>query len=394
MTTLAPLGPRPSFWRSTRGRRFLYQSVAAAALLLLLAWFVSRALTLDLSLDFMRQRTGFAISNQWLTDFSSSDARWVAYAAGVFNTVRLVFVGIVLATLLGVVMGVARLSSNWLVARIATVYVETVRNTPLLVQIVFWYSVVLLELPRISRGVALLDVVYISNRGLALPWPTERGEGTLLLPWLVAALAAAVFAWWLRRRRLREEADTGRSTHANAFALGSFLVLAAGAYLATGLPVGIEAPDLVVTGNTQAYAGGLTVTPEFAALLFALVVYTASFITEIVRGSIQALPLGQGEAAAALGLSSYQRMTLVILPQALRTMIPAVTNQYLNLTKNSSLAVAIGYSEFFSLSQTIVNNAGHAVPLFTVIIATYMVLNLVISAVMNWFNRRVQLAQI
>ena len=179
-----------------------------------------------------------------------------------------------------------------------------------------------------------------------------------------------------------------------AVAAGVFLLISAVGYLATGLPFGIDVPELVTIGNTQSYDGGITITPEFAALLVALVVYTGSFITEIVRGSIQALPRGQAEAAAALGLTSYQRMTLVILPQALRTMIPAVTNQYLNLTKNSSLAVAIGYSEFFSLSQTIVNNAGHAVPLFTVIILTYMALNLVISAIMNWFNRRVQLARI
>ncbi len=394
MTSLAPPGPRPTFWRSQRGRRFVYQAIATAGLLLLLAWFVSRALTLDLSLDFMEQRTGFAISNQWLTDFSSDDSRWMAYATGVFNTVRLAVVGILLATLLGVVMGVARLSGNWLVAKIATVYVETIRNTPLLVQIVFWYTVVFLELPRISRGVDLLDTIFISNRGLALPWPQERGAGTLLLIWLAIAAVAAVTAWWIRRRRLIEESETGRTRHPNAVAAGVFLLISAVGYLATGLPFGIDVPELVTIGNTQSYDGGITITPEFAALLVALVVYTGSFITEIVRGSIQALPRGQGEAAAALGLTSYQRMTLVILPQALRTMIPAVTNQYLNLTKNSSLAVAIGYSEFFSLSQTIVNNAGHAVPLFTVIILTYMALNLVISAIMNWFNRRVQLARI
>lgn len=394
MTSLAPVGPRPPFWRSQRGRRFLYQAIATAGLLLLLAWFISRALTLDLSLDFMDQRTGFAISNQWLTGFTSDDSRWVAYGTGVFNTVRLAVVGIFLATVLGVVMGVARLSNNWLIAKIATVYVETIRNTPLLVQIVLWYSVVFLQLPRISEGVNFLETVFISNRGLALPWPQERTGGTQLLIWVAIALIAAGIAWWIRRRRSIEESETGQTRRPNTVALITFLAISAVAYLATGLPFDISTPDLITIGNTQSYEGGITVTPEFAALLFALVIYTGSFITEIVRGSIQSLPRGQGEAAAALGLTSYQRMTLVILPQALRTMIPATTNQYLNLTKNSSLAVAIGYSEFFSLSQTIVNNAGHAVPLFTVIILTYMSLNLVISLVMNWFNRRVQLARI
>ena len=370
----------------------LYQSIATFVLLLLTLYFVARALTLDLSIDFMTQRAGFSIANQWLTTVESSDSRWAIYGAGVFNTIRLVAVGIVLATLLGVVMGVARLSNNWLVSRLASVYVEVIRNTPLLVQIIFWHTAVLLQLPRISENVNIGGVAFLSNRALALPWPHSQGISGV---WVVLLLAAAAFAWWIRRRRLREEDETGRSTHANAVALGSFLILAAGTYVATGLPVGIDAPELTTTATgTQDYLGGIKVTPEFAALLFALVFYTGSFITEIVRGSIQALPRGQNEAAAALGLSGYQRMTLVILPQALRIMIPAVTNQFLNLSKNSSLAIVIGYSELFLVSSTIVNNAGRPVPMFTVIIATYLALNLLIAAAMNWLNRRVQLANI
>jgi len=362
-------------------------------MLLFLAYLLNRASQLELGLGFMDQRTGFAIANQWVTNFDSNDSRWMIYAAGVFNTVRIVAVGIALATIVGVVMGVARLSNNWLISRLATVYVEVIRNTPLLVQITFWHTVVLLQLPRISEAVNFGEVIYISNRALAIPWPQERG---LALPWLLLALLAFAFSWWLRSRRLAEEIETGRATHANLYALGAFLVLASGAFVATGLPVGIGAPELVANqaGTTQDYTGGLKITPEFAALLFALVFYTGSFITEIVRGSIQSLPRGQSEAAAALGLSGYQRMTLVILPQALRTMIPAVTNQYLNLSKNSSLAVVIGYSELFLVSNTILNNAGHAVPIFTLIIGTYLGLNLIISAVMNWLNRRVQLARI
>jgi len=213
---------------------------------------------------------------------------------------------------------------------------------------------------------------------------------------VILAVAALAFASWIRSRRLKEEAETGRSTHANLYAFGSFVVLAGGAFVATGFPVGIDPPVLVANdlGTTQDYSGGLKITPEFAALLFALVLYTGSFITEIVRGSIQSLPLGQAEAAAALGLTGYQRMTLVILPQALRTMIPAVTNQYLNLSKNSSLAIVIGYSELFFVSDEIRNNAGHSVPMFALIIGTYLTLNLLISAVMNWLNRRVQTARI
>lgn len=363
-------------------------------MLIFLAYLADRAAQLELGFDFMKQRTGFAIANQWVTTFDSNDSRWVAYGAGVFNTIRIVVVGIALATIVGVVMGIARLSNNWLVSKLATGYVEIIRNTPLLVQIIFWHTVVLLQLPRISEAVNLGEIVYISNRALAIPWPQERGSLALL--WVVLALIALAASLWLRSRRLAEEAETGRTTHANLYAFGSFVVLAGGAFIATGLPVGIDLPVLVSnqSGTTQDYAGGIKITPEFAALLFALVFYTGSFITEIVRGSIQSLPRGQSEAAAALGLSSYQSMTLVILPQALRTMIPSVTNQYLNLSKNSSLAVVIGYSELFLVSNTILNNAGHAVPTFTLIIGTYLTLNLVISAVMNWLNRRVQLARI
>ena len=394
MTTLAtPPEPAPPFLRSRQGRRFLIQAAAVLVMALCAVYLFDRASRLELGLGFMDQRTGFALANQWLTTFDSDDPRWVAYGAGVFNTIRVVLVGIVFATLLGIVMGVARLSNNWLVSRLATVYVEIVRNTPLLVQIIFWHTVVLLQLPRISEAVNLGEVVYISNRALAIPWPQERGLAVL---WVILAVVALAVAVWLRTRRLAEEAETGRSTHANLYALGAFIVLAGGAFVATGFPVGIDLPELTPNeaGTTLDYEGGIKITPEFAALLFALVAYTGSFITEIVRGSIQSLPRGQNEAAAALGLTGYQRMTLVILPQALRTMIPAVTNQYLNLSKNSSLAVVIGYSELFLVSNTILNNAGHAVPTFALIIGTYLVLNLIISAVMSWLNRRVQLAKI
>ena len=394
MATVATSDQRPPFWRSRRGRRLLIQAGFGTVLLLFMAYVLDRAAQLELGLGFMDQRTGFSIANQWLTTFNSDDVRWVAYAAGVFNTIRVVLVGIILATIVGVVMGVARLSNNWLVSRLATLYVEIIRNTPLLVQIIFWQTVVMLQLPRISEGVNFAELVYLSNRALAIPWP--QGRNALAGVWALLLLVSLAIAWWIRRRRLDEEAETGHVTHANRYAIGAFLALGAVTYLATALPVGIDLPEIVSnqTGTTQDYDGGIKITPEFAALLFALVFYTGSFITEIVRGSIQSLPRGQSEAAAALGLSGYQRMTLVILPQALRTMIPAVTNQYLNLSKNSSLAVVIGYSELFLISNTIINNAGHAVPMFALIIGTYLVLNLIISAVMNWLNRRVQLSSI
>ena len=377
-------------FRSRRAQRFVVQAVFAACVALFIAYMVARATALDLSFEFLTGPAGFALSNQWITGYDSADRRIDAYLTGVWNTVRLVAVGIVLATLLGVVMGVARLSRNWLVSRVALTYVEVVRNTPLLVQIIFWWSAILLaRLPRIEEGASLGDVVFISNRALALPWPQARG---LTAPWVALLAVALLVAWLVRRWRMRVEDRTGQQARAGAYALAAFAALAAVAFLATGLPVGIDTPSLIVPDRgAPNYSGGIEVTPEFAALLLGLVVYTGSFITEIVRGSIQALPLGQSEAAAAVGLGAYQRLTLIILPQALRTMIPALTNQYLNLLKNSSLAVAIGYSELFFVGNVIINNVGHAVPMFIVIMLTYMAIGLLISVAMNALNRRVQL---
>ena len=377
--------------RSRRSRRLAVQAVFGVGVALVVVYLVSRAMTLDLSFEFLTGPSGFALSNQWLTEFTSSDRRIDAYMIGIWNTVRLVAVGIALATLLGVVMGVARLSGNWLVSRIALTYVEVVRNTPLLVQIIFWWGAILLvRLPRIEESASIGDVVFLSNRGLAVPWPEPRGD--LAGVW-AGLLVVGLFAGWLVRRwRVRVENRTGRPAYADTFALATFLLVAVVAFLATGLPIEAEAPSLVIPDRgAPVYTGGTEVSPEFTALLLGLVVYTGSFITEIVRGSIQALPVGQGEAASALGLNAYQRLTLVILPQALRTMIPALTNQYLNLLKNSSLAVAIGYSELFFVGNVVINNVGHAVPMFIVIFATYMSIGLVISFVMNGLNRRVQL---
>lgn len=390
-----------------RAQRFAIQAAFLVALGLLAVYVVSRATRLDLGFDYLQGPGGFALGNQFLTDYQSSQQRWDAYMVGVWNTVRIVFVGIAMATLLGLVGGVARLSSNWLVSRLATVYVEIVRNTPLLVQIIFWYSAILLaRLPKIDDEVNLFGVVWISNRALALPWPEPRGDLALALDarvfhadvsvfflgWLGLMAVAVMAATLVRRLRIRHEERTGEPGRGNRFALATFLGIAGVAYLVTAMPVGIDTPDLITPDRgAQDYIGGVKVTPEFAALLIGLVVYTGAFITEIVRGSIQALPRGQSEAAMALGLNAYQRLTLVVLPQALRTMIPALTNQYLNLTKNSSLAVVIAYTELFFVGNVVINNAGHAVPMFIVIIGTYMSLSLLIAGVMSQLNRRVQL---
>ena len=377
-------------WRSGRARSIALQAAFGFLLLILLLYVVQRASRLELDTGFLRATTGFQISHRWLVSFDSSDIRLVAYLVAVTNTVRLALVGILLATMVGVVAGVARLSDNWLVSRLATLYVEVVRNTPLLVQIIFWYTAVFLKLPRIEEGRNLLGVVYLSNRALALPWPEPRGE--LFGVWLLTVMAAVVAGYFVRRRRLRHEIESGETSRPNLYGVAVAVAIAVATYLLLDLPVGIDEPELVAGGQfTQAYEGGLSVTPEFAAILVALVTYTGSFIAEIVRGAILALPRGQSEAAMALGLTGYQRLSLVILPQALRSMIPSLTNEYLNLTKNSSLASAIAYADLFQISEIIINKAGHAVVMFMIVIATYQLMSFAISAVMSFINRRVQL---
>ncbi len=376
------------FLRSGRARSVALQTAVAFVILLLLAYVVERASHLDLGLGFLEAPAGFQISHTFVIEFDSTGSRFAAYLVAAANTVRLVVIGILLATVVGVLAGVARLSDNWLVSRIATVYVEVIRNTPLLVQIIFWYTAVFLKLPRIDAERNVLDVVFVSNRALAIPWPEPRGD--LFTVW-VGVLALALVLGYVLRRRGRRQAETGQTMRPNLYASGLVLGIAPLSYLALGLPVGIDRPEIVSGEFTQAYVGGLSITPEFAALLLALVLYTGSFIAEIVRGGIQALPPGQGEAAMALGLTRYQRMTLIILPQALRSMIPSLTNEYLNLTKNSSLAAAIAYSDLFQISEIIINKAGHAVVMFMVVIVTYQAMSFAIAALMSFINRRVQL---
>ena len=378
-----------ALWRRRRTRRYMLQAVFLLAVGLVVAYLIAQALDLELDFDFLSGPGGFSISHQWLTDYVATDSRLAAYTTGIVNTIRLVLIGIVLTTVIGVLAGIARLSSNWLLSRLASLYVETIRNTPLLVQITFWYIAVFLELPEIVENRNLFGALYFSNRALALPFVDSDGAFGI---WLIFLFVGAVSAWWARARLLRGEEATGRTLHATPVALLLFAVIGAVGFLATGFPLAADVPHTSVTPfGIRTIDGGLQVTPEFAAILVGLVLYTGAFIAEIVRGSIQALPRGQSEAAAAIGLSAYQRMILIILPQALRIMIPPLTNQYLNLTKNSSLAVAIAFPELVFVGTTIINNIGHAVPVFILIFATYLALSLVVSVVMNALNRRVQL---
>ncbi|MCH6555934.1 MAG: ABC transporter permease subunit, partial [Chloroflexi bacterium] len=338
----------------------------------------------DISQDFLKQRAGFQIGEtSFGFDYNPNDNYTRVFQAGLLNTVKVAVVGIFLATIVGVVAGVARLSGNWMVSRVAIVYVETFRNVPLLVQLIFWFTAVILQLPKISESLDIFGVVFISNRAVAIPW----ADGTAGLElWLLVLLGGLLLAAAVRALRTKREDRTGRPSHPWWWAFGAFTLIALVGFFATGTPLDFSRPEI---GKT-AFAGGLQIKPEFIALLIGLVMYTGAFIAEIVRGSITAISKGQTEAAAALGLSAFQRLRYVILPQAMRIMIPPLTNQYLNLMKNSSLAVAVAFPGLFQVSRVSINQTGQAVPIIVLVMLTYLAMSLIISLVMNTLNSRLK----
>ena len=396
MSTHAPTSSTPvPILHRRRVRDLLKQGAYVALTALVLGYVLWKLELRDFGFAFLNEPAGFAVGSQWLTDVDGvTNSRLTMYLVGVWATIRAVFVAILLASVVGVVVGVARLSPNWLVARMAMLFVEAFRNTPLLVQVVLWYAILLVGAPRIENAINVGDSAFLSGRGIAIPWPVPSSglwgsPDWFVAVWVVALVALGYFAMRVRRRRQERERESGLPHNPNRNALGIFAAGAVISFLVLGAPVSIDRPIVDDTGISLAYREGMTIKPEFASLVLGLTMYTGSFIAEIVRGSIQALPRGQTEAANAVGLSGYQRLSLIILPQALRQMIPSVTNQYLNVNKNSSLAYAVLYDDLFRVATIVQNKAGHALEMFFVIIVTYMLVSFAISAVMNFFNARV-----
>ncbi len=476
--------------RDTRVLSLLWQAALVAVLVVVGAWLINNlranlaASNIPIGWSFLRQSAGFEISEGAAWDPSQSFAR--AFLVGVGNTLRVVLAGIVLATIVGLVAGIARLSANWLVRTLAGIYVETIRNTPLLVQLFFWYTAVILPLPSLDEGLRLGNFLIISNRGVAMGWPYVTETGGAWLWWLLGALMVSWLVWRWRRSALDKQ---GRLDSALPVFFGVFLLVAVVGYFVvdatSALPAGVtyelrrgdrgtlfvdadgnaeydagvdrpirrvpvellgasgaslglalteedggfrffaptppqeegdaaasaeEAPPAeegvevrygapppvvysapVVQGfNVR---GGRTFSPEFAALLLGLTLYTGAFISEIVRSGINAVPKGQWEAARAVGLSGGATLRLIVLPQALRVIIPPLTSQYLNLAKNSSLAIAVGYPDLFNISLTIMGQSGATVQLFLVIMATYLSFSLLTSLIMNIYNQRIALVE-
>jgi general L-amino acid transport system permease protein len=333
---------------------------------------------------FLAREAGFAIGETTLIAYSAADSYLRALSVGLANTLRVSLIGIVAATVLGTLIGLARLSHNWLLAKLAAAYVEFIRNVPLLVQLFLWYVLITENLPGSHGALEPVPGWYLSNRGIHFPVPEPHPAYAWMLGAFVAGVAAAIaFAWWGRRRQAR----TGRRLPVLGVGLACVLILPALAYLAGGAPTSLSVPQL--TGFN--FTGGMTLTPEFAALGAGLVIYTAAFIAEIVRAGILAIHYGQFEASYAVGLRRTLALRLVVLPQALRVIVPPLTNQYLNLTKNSSLAVAIGYPDVVSIANTAMNQTGQAIEGIAIIMAVYLTISLSISAFMNWYNARIAL---
>lgn len=380
---------RPPLWRDVRILRVVFQVAVVGVVAAFGLWLWNNLQTnaettnIPLSFDYLDQPADLTVPGN---SFDQSQKVVDAIVVGFGNTVRIAFAGIVLATLLGTLIGIARLSTNWLLSNLARAYVELFRNIPLLIIVVFSYSAIFLQLPRLEETESYGGVFIPSIRGVGIVWFTTDGKGPAIAAVLLVAIAVA---WAVRRWRGAVQDRTGNPSHGFLYGLAALVVAFVAGLVVLGFPLGFTTPEL----EGRRIVGGITMLPEYAALLFALVTYTASHIAEIVRGSIQAVPRGQNEAATALALSSAQRMRLIVLPQAMRIAVPALGNQYLNLTKNSSLAVAISFFELTKITQVSIANRAPAVPSYTLLLFIYLALSLTLSLLVNIANRRLALVE-
>lgn len=377
-------------WNDPAFRAIVYQ-IAVLGIVAYVAWYLVTNTMHNLSVrnittgfDFLDREAGFAIGESSIA-YSPADTYKRAILVGIVNTLQVSALGIILSTLLGTIIGVARLSMNWLVGRLATVYVEVIRNVPLLIQLFFWYVLITENLPGPRQALRPVEGVFLSNRGLKFPALQGDSLSWILYGLLLAALCTFVF--YYRSRRHQEK--TGKTFPVLSTGLLMLLVFPFIGYFLGGASLALEYPEL----RGFNFTGGLSISPELSALLAGLVIYTSAFVAEIVRSGIQSIGSGQWEAASSIGLGKARVLRLVILPQALRVMIPPLTSTYLNLTKNSSLAVAIGYPDIVSVVNTTLNQTGQAIEGVLIIMAAYLTVSLSISVFMNWYNRHIALVE-
>ena len=389
-SNVTPPNRRRLSWNDPGTRSVIYQILALLAVGGAIWFLVHNTLSnlsarnISTGFDFLNREAGFAIGETPIA-YSPASTYGRAITVGLLNTLRVALIGIVLATILGTLIGIARLSSNWLIRKISSIYVEVMRNVPLLLQLFFWYAIISETLPGPRQALHPLPGVFLSNRGMQMP--TVHGDGLLwlLVGLLVAIILMIVMAKWARKNQEK----TGQIFPIVRWSLALLFVVPAVVWFVSGTSMTLDVPEL----KGFNFVGGMTLSPEFAALLIGLVIYTAAFIAEVVRSGIQAVNRGQWEAAEALGLKRGQILRLIVLPQALRVIIPPMTSQYLNITKNSSLAVAIGYPDIVSVINTTLNQTGQAIEGIMMIMAAYLTVSLSISVFMNWYNKRIALVE-
>ena len=379
-------------WSDKRYRAVLMQILVVAGVFALVAYLAHNAvenleaLGKTFGFDFLWAPASYDI-NQAFIPYNSRDTHFRAAVVGLINTGVIAVAGCIFATILGFVLGVLRLSSNWLISRMVYCYVEFTRNVPVLVQILLWHGVIVTTLPAPRAALSPMEGVYLSNRGFNVPGPVfEAGIWLVVAAFLAAVAGVVVFKRWAKK----QQEATGKIYPVYLIGAAAIVGVPVIAFFLAGMPATLDVPQF----GTFNIRGGLELKPEFTALWFALSVYTAAFIAEIVRAGIQSVSHGQTEAAYALGVKPNWTMRLIIIPQALRVIVPPLTSQYLNLTKNSSLAIAIGYMDIVAtLGGITLNQTGKEMECMMLVLMIYLAISLVISAFMNWYNRRIALVE-
>lgn len=389
--TGAPERGQVPLWRDPAKRAIVFQVVALGLVFMLSYWIFSntqgnlRKQSIATGFGFLSKEAGFEIGES-LIPYSAADSYFRALLVGFLNTLKVAFTGVLLTIILGVFVGIARLCKNWLLARLATGYIEVLQNIPVLLQLFFWYGLFHTSLPGPRQSLSPVPGIFLNNRGFYFPLPEYHPAYSAM----AAALLAACGASYLLHRWARARQDkTGKIFPVLPVSLAGIIGLPLICWLAFGMPTRLDVPHLVGFN----YEGGFSFSPEFGALLFGLVLYTSAFVAEIVRAGIQAVSKGQTEAAMSIGLKPGQVFSLVVLPQALRVIIPPLTTQLTALTKNSTLAIAIGYPDFVAVTNTTINQTGQAIEGVAMIMVVYLVISLVTSAFMNWYNKRTALVE-
>lgn len=379
------------FWHDPAKRAVLFQVLLVGAILLFAGYMANNTLNnleqrgITTGFSFLNETAGFGIPLS-LIEYSETSTYGRTFVVGLLNTVLVAVLGIIGATILGFILGIARLSDNWIISRLAAVYIETFRNIPLLLQMFFWYFAVLRTLPSPRQSIEFMGS-YLNIRGLSMPAPVAESGFSFVVIMFIAGIVAT---WLLTRWAHKRQDVTGQQFPIFWSGVGLIIGLPLLAFLVAGMPISLDHPEL----KGFNFRGGMTIMPELVALWLALTIYTAAFIAETVRAGILAVPHGQLEAASALGLPKVRTLRLIVIPQAMRVIIPPLTSQYLNLTKNSSLATAIGYPDLVSVfAGTTLNQTGQAIEVIMMTMAVYLSLSILTSVFMNWYNKRMALIE-